>query len=61
MEGFRGRVPRWHSVQVKAYNALGKPVRFKASGFFARVIQHEWDHLQGRVFLDRMPDLSTLM
>ncbi|MBI3318650.1 MAG: peptide deformylase [Candidatus Omnitrophica bacterium] len=60
VEGLRGRVPRWHSVEVEAYNAQGKPVRFRASGFFARVIQHEWDHLQGKVFLDRMTDLSTL-
>ncbi len=60
VEGLRGRVPRWHSVEVEAYNASGKPVRFRASGFFARVIQHEWDHLQGKVYLDRMPDLSTL-
>ena len=60
VEGFRGRVPRWHSVEVEAYNGQGKPLRFRASGFFARVIQHEWDHLQGKVFLDRMRDFSTL-
>ncbi len=60
VEGFRGRVPRWRSVGVQAYNEKGKPVCFKATGFFARVIQHEWDHLQGKVFLDRMTDLSTL-
>jgi peptide deformylase len=33
---------------------------FVASGFHARVIQHEWDHLQGKVYLDRMRDLSSL-
>ncbi len=60
VEGLRGRVPRWRSVEVEAYDAQGKRMRFTASGFFARVIQHEWDHLQGRVFLDRMRDLSTL-
>lgn len=60
VEGLRGKVPRWRSVEVKAYNAKGQPLRFKASGFFARVIQHEWDHLQGKLFLDRMPDLRTL-
>jgi len=32
----------------------------EADGFFARVIQHEVDHLNGRVFLDRLPDLNTL-
>lgn len=60
VEGLRGQVPRWHSVEVEAYNAKGQGIRFKATGFFARVIQHEWDHLQGKVFLDRMKGLSTL-
>ena len=60
VEGVRGRVPRWHSVRVEAYNAEGKPVHFRATGFFARVIQHEWDHLQGKVYLDRMNGLETL-
>lgn len=60
VEGLRGRVPRWKTVQVQAYNAKGQPVSFKAAGFFARVIQHEWDHLQGKVFLDRMTDFSSL-
>ncbi len=57
---FRGLVPRWHSVEVEGYNPEGKKIRFKATGFFARVVQHEWDHLQGKVYLDRMRDLSTL-
>ncbi len=60
VEGFRGVVPRWRSVEVVAYNEAGKQVRLRARGFFARVIQHEWDHLQGKVFLDRMKDFSTL-
>jgi peptide deformylase len=56
----RGKVPRYKNIQVSAYNATGDRVDFTASGFHARVIQHEWDHLQGKVYLDRMPDLSTL-
>ena len=60
VDGFRGRVPRWQSVEVRAYNAKGRPIHFRAGGFFARVIQHEWDHLQGKVYLDRMPNLLTL-
>lgn len=60
IEGLRGEVPRWKSVEVSAYNAQGRQVRFRASGFFARVIQHEWDHLQGRVYLDRMLDMKSL-
>ena len=57
---FRGVVPRAESLEVEAYNRKGEKVKFQAQGFFARVIQHECDHLVGKVFLDRMPDLSTL-
>ena len=57
---FRGKVPRAVSLEVEAYNRKGEKVRFQAQGFFARIIQHECDHLVGKVFLDRMPTLSTL-
>ena len=56
----RGRVPRYQSIRVEAVDRSGKELDFVASGFHARVIQHEWDHLNGRVYLDRMRDLSTL-
>ena len=56
----RGKVPRADLLEVEAYTRKGEKVRFHAHGFFARVIQHECDHLAGKVFLDRMPDLSTL-
>ena len=57
---FRGKVPRAESLDVEAYNRKGEKIRLTARGFFARVIQHECDHLAGKVFMDRMPDLSTL-
>ena len=57
---FRGRVPRAESLEVETYTRAGEKVTIQARGFFARVIQHECDHLAGRVFLDRMPNLSTL-
>lgn len=56
----RGQVPRAESLDVEAFNRKGEKVQFHAKGFFARIIQHECDHLAGRVFLDRMPDLRTL-
>jgi peptide deformylase len=56
----RGRVARHARLQVEALDRKGKPMKFVAEGFFARVIQHEYDHLMGRVYLDRMGDLHTL-
>ncbi|HWP56322.1 MAG TPA: peptide deformylase [Candidatus Acidoferrales bacterium] len=56
----RGKVPRYKRVRVRARDETGAPVDFVASGFHARVLQHECDHLQGKVYLDRMRDFSTL-
>lgn len=56
----RGKVPRYKTIRLQCLDQNGKDLDFIASGFHARVIQHEWDHLQGKVFLDRMRDLSTL-
>jgi peptide deformylase len=55
-----GMVPRFTSVRLEAYDREGRRVEGEAKEFFARVIQHETDHLQGRVYLDRMRDFSTL-
>jgi len=60
VDELRGRVPRAESLEVEAFNRKGEKVRIRTQGFFARVIQHECDHLAGKVFLDRMPDLKTL-
>ncbi len=56
----RGRVPRWSAVEVQGVDRRGTPLRLQARGFLARVIQHEVDHLDGRLYLDRLPDLSSL-
>ena len=56
----RGVVPRHESLVCEGWDRKGGPLRLEVSGFFARVIQHEWDHLQGNVYIDRMPDLKTL-
>jgi len=41
-------------VDVKALNAKGKPIEFRCGGLLARVVQHEVDHLNGILFIDRM-------
>ena len=56
----RGMVPRFTAVRVEAYGRDGRPLRFEARGFHARVVQHECDHLDGRVYLDRMRSMESL-
>ena len=56
----RGKVPRYKTIHVQALDRTGKELNFIANDFHARVIQHEWDHLNGKVYLDQMRDLSTL-
>ena len=56
----RGMVPRYKSIRVQASDRHGQPLDFVADDFHARVIQHEFDHLNGKVYLDRMRDLTTL-
>lgn len=51
-----GKVPRHTKIRVKALDADGNEVRFKAEGFLARVIQHEVDHTNGIVFIDHIKD-----
>ena len=56
----RGKVPRHTRVRVEAHGRDGRPLRFTAEGFHARVVQHECDHLDGKMFVDRVTDTSTL-
>jgi len=58
--GLHGKVPRFTALEVPAYDRQGQSLTLKASHFLARVIQHETDHLVGKLFLDRMKDLGTL-
>lgn len=58
--GLRGLVPRHRRIKVKGRSLDGEAVSFTADGFHARVIQHEHDHLDGVVFLDRMTSTSSL-
>jgi peptide deformylase len=56
----RGRVPRSPKIVVKALDRQGRALEIDAEDFPARVIQHETDHLDGILFLDRMKSLASL-
>jgi peptide deformylase len=55
-----GQVPRYEKVRLRGIDGQGDPVDWLAEGFIARIFQHEVDHTDGYVYLDRMPDLRTL-
>jgi peptide deformylase len=56
----RGLVPRHPKVRVQGLDRDGSTLDYVATGFEARIVQHEFDHLNGIVFLDRMRDLRSL-
>ena len=56
----RGKVPRYKRIRVEAWDRRGKRLDFVAKDFHARVIQHEYDHLNGKLYIDRMRDFLTL-
>lgn len=59
--GLRGLVPRHERIKLKGRSINGNPISLTADGFHARVIQHEYDHLDGVIYIDRMTDLTKLM
>lgn len=60
--GLQGQVKRYESVTVEGLNEKGKKVRIRARGLLARVFQHEMDHLDGTLFVDRAdPDTLELV
>ncbi|MDP1900614.1 MAG: peptide deformylase [Rubrivivax sp.] len=56
--GLRGVVPRLARIRYCGVDPLGEPMEREAEGFHARVVQHECDHLIGRLYPTRMADLS---
>ncbi len=58
--GWVGEVARYETVVVRGRNRRGKEVRIKSNGFTARAFQHEIDHLDGILFIDRLTNLETL-
>jgi len=51
--GFLGEVERSKTITVKGYNRHGQPLKIKAKGWLARIFQHEVDHLDGILYIDR--------
>jgi len=58
--GYLGRVPRADRVTVRYTTETGQHTTREFTGYPARVVQHEIDHLDGFVYLDRMPDMTAL-
>jgi peptide deformylase len=58
VEGFQAVVPRARAVTVEALDHHGAPVTIRASGWYARILQHEIDHLSGALYVDRMRSVS---
>ena len=56
--GMRGVVPRWAKVHYEGFDQYGQKISREATGFHARVVQHECDHLQGMLYPMRIKDLS---
>ena len=55
---YKAKVKRFKKIKVRALDAAGQEIEFEAEDFFARVIQHEYDHLHGKLFIDRISSLK---
>jgi peptide deformylase len=58
VKGKFGTVQRFMNVDLLAENRDGETFRFKASGFFAKAIQHEYDHLEGILYIDKATNIE---
>jgi peptide deformylase len=58
--GYYAPTTRADRAVVRAYDRRGRPIRVSGRGFLARALQHELDHLDGRIYLDHLDDLSGL-
>ena len=54
MPQIRGKVERYKEIELTYFNEKGEKITKKLNGFFARLIQHECDHLEGIVFLEKV-------
>ena len=60
LPGYRGVVPRSEKVVVKGLNRDGRPVRYHASDLFGEAIEHEVDHLNGKLYFDLVDGIEKL-
>ena len=56
--GLRGVVPRWRRIRYSGFDEKGRPVEREVEGFHARVVQHECDHLAGKLYPMRVRDFT---
>ncbi|WOI47409.1 peptide deformylase [Acidovorax sp. BLS4] len=56
--GLRGKVPRWSRIRYQGLDPYGDPIDRTAEGFHARVVQHECDHLIGKLYPMRVRDFT---
>jgi peptide deformylase len=56
--GMRGIVPRWSHIRYTGFDQYGDPIDRVAEGFYARVVQHECDHLWGKLYPMRMTNMA---
>ncbi|MGW3957161.1 peptide deformylase [Streptomyces sp. NPDC004752] len=54
LPGLEAATERYDHAVVEGFSAVGEPVAVHGTGFFARCLQHEWDHLEGGVYADRV-------
>jgi peptide deformylase len=60
LPGLVGSVERHEAVTIKAKNRFGKPLKIEAGGWLARIFQHEIDHLDGVLYIDRAEEVFEL-
>lgn len=60
LPGLRMDVRRPERILVEAWSVNGEPIRLDLDGLLSRVVQHEFDHLEGRLFTDRLPEAAAL-
>ncbi len=59
LPGLRGQVPRWRRLRYAGFDPFGQPIERTVEGFHARLVQHEYDHLDGVLYPMRIRDLRA--